>query len=164
MLIADIDWGSVLLPIVFVVAWFAYYAEKKKKARLVLIQDLACTWKSPLIEDVKDVVVAYFTGLPGDPYKVDEVQAFSVTFERGSSWAGVLSECSIKELKTRLLVTFRPNARRELDWSFRYDVPGVARLSSEEVRELRGVLGRELEEFREYFLGFCAPFLEGERE
>jgi hypothetical protein len=134
--------------------------EKQQRARRAQIEGLACTWQSPLIDNVKDVLLAYFTGSPTKPYSVKTLQPFSAAFERGSSWSGVLSGCQLIDLKTSLLVTFRPNARFELEWSFKYDVPSVIRASDAEVAQFRDALAEELAGFRQYFLEFCGPLLD----
>jgi len=152
------------LAIVGVAFFLAYLDEKKQKARRAQITGLACTWQSPLIDNVKDIVLAYFTGLPTKPYRLKALQPFSAVFERGSSWSGVLTDCQMIDLKTTVLITFRPHARLELEWSFKYDVPGVAGASDTAVAQFRDTLADELAGFRQYFLEFCGPLLDSPAE
>lgn len=137
--------------------------ERRKKAAAIALGDLSHEWLSPLADDVKDVLLAYFSGLPKTPYKTADEQPFSYVFERGSAWVGLISDGPITDIKVRLTVTFRPTGRGEVEWSFQYEIPRMVKYPEESIRELRDILNGELNGFRDYFLGFCKPQLDDSR-
>ncbi len=91
-----------------------------------MIMARACwTWCCPLVENIGEMLKAYFSGLPEFPYRSTERGAYRSLFSRGSLINAWFTGGSWQDMPTTLTVTHRPNrgnyGENTIEWSFIYD-------------------------------------------
>ena len=120
------------------------------------VASFSWTWKSGLLEGVGNVVLAYFCGLPSFPYELESQTPFKFTFVRGKRSVGLVDDFHLGDLRTKLIVTCRPTAHLQVEWSFKHEVfSAVYEFSvGDPIPKLQRFLSDEIDGFFAYYRAF----------